>query len=59
MTVFWPGWALWAAIFVFVGPEHPPILHEREPLDRGRTIVGWTAIAIFVICFTIAPIQLW
>lgn len=59
MIAFWPGWALWAAILVLVGPEHPPIPGEREPLDRGRTIVGWVAIAIFVLCFTIAPIQLW
>jgi ABC-type glycerol-3-phosphate transport system permease component len=59
MIAFWPGWALWAAILVLVGPEHPPIPGEREPLDRGRLIVGWVAIAIFVLCFTIAPIQLW
>jgi hypothetical protein len=50
---------LWAAILVLVGPEHPPILHERDPLDLGRRIVGYTAIAIFVLSFTFAPIQLW
>ena len=59
MIGFWPGWALWAAIFVLVGPEHPPILHEQEPLDRGRKIVGWIAIVIFILCFSFAPIQLW
>jgi len=59
MTVFWPGWALWAAILVLVGPEHPRILHENEPLDQRRKVVGWCAIAIFVLCFTFAPIQLW
>jgi membrane-associated protease RseP (regulator of RpoE activity) len=59
MTAFWPGWALWAAILVLVGPEHPPILNEREPLDHNRRIVGWIAIVIFVLSFTVAPIQLW
>jgi membrane-associated protease RseP (regulator of RpoE activity) len=59
LTVFWPGWALWAAILVLVGPEHPRILHEDEPLDRGRRIVGYAAIAIFVLSFSFAPIQLW
>jgi membrane-associated protease RseP (regulator of RpoE activity) len=59
MTAFWPGWALWAAILVLVGPEHPPIANEREPLDRHRRLIGWIAIAIFVLCFTAAPIQLW
>jgi len=59
MIAFWPGWALWAAILVLVGPEHPPIPYEREPLDRGRRIVGWIAIVIFILCFSVAPIQLW
>jgi membrane-associated protease RseP (regulator of RpoE activity) len=59
MTAFWPGWALWAAMLVLVGPEHPPIPYEREPLDRNRNIIGWVAIAIFILCFTLAPIQLW
>ncbi len=59
MTAFWPGWALWAAILVLVGPEHPPILYEREPLARGRKLIGWIAIAIFILCFTFAPIQFW
>ncbi len=59
MVAFWPGWALLAAILVLVGPEHPPILYEREPLDRGRKIIGWIAIVIFIVCFTFAPIQLW
>lgn len=59
LTAFWPGWALWAAILVLVGPEHPRLLYEGDPLDRGRRIIGWTAIAIFLLCFTFAPIRLW
>jgi membrane-associated protease RseP (regulator of RpoE activity) len=58
LIVFWPGWALWAAILFLVGPEHPPIPHEREPLDRLRVVVGWLSILIFILCFTVAPIQL-
>ncbi len=59
LTAFWPGWALWAAILVLVGPEHPRIPNEDEPLDRQRTVLGWITIAIFVLCFTAAPIRLW
>jgi membrane-associated protease RseP (regulator of RpoE activity) len=59
LTAFWPGWALWAAILVLVGPEHPRILFEDEPLDNRRRMIGWAAIVIFVLCFTVAPIQLW
>ena len=59
MTIFWPGWALMAAILFLVGPEHPPILYEQQPLDRRRKIIGWITIAIFILCFSFAPIQIW
>ena len=59
LAVFWPGWALWTAILIFVGPEHPRILYEHEPLDRRRRIVGWIAMAIFVLSFCYAPFQIW
>ena len=59
LTAFWPGWALWAAILVLVGPEHPLIPYEHIELDRRRRFVGWVAIAIFILSFSVAPIQLW
>ncbi len=59
LAAFWPGWALWAAILVLVGPEHPRIPDEGTPLDPRRRAIGWLALAIFVLCFTPAPIQLW
>jgi membrane-associated protease RseP (regulator of RpoE activity) len=59
LAIFWPSWALIAAILILVGPEHPKILYEDEPLDRRRIIIGWATVAIFVLCFTFAPIQLW
>jgi len=59
LTAFWPGWAIWAALLVLVGPEHPPIPNERKPLDRRRVAIGWAALVVFILCFTPAPIQLW
>lgn len=58
-AAFWPGWAIWAAILVLVGPEHPPIFDERTPLDPRRRVVGWVAVAIFVLSFSVVPIRLW
>lgn len=59
LAAFWPGWAIWAAILVLVGPEHPPILDERTPLDPRRRVIGWVAVAIFVLSFSVVPIRLW
>jgi len=34
-------------------PEH------RKAVDRRRRIVGWIAMAIFVLSFCYAPFQIW
>jgi membrane-associated protease RseP (regulator of RpoE activity) len=38
---------LWAAI----GPRHPPVLDEEEPIGVARVLVALLALAIFVLCF--------
>ncbi len=51
----WPGWILWAFIlYRMLGAEHPPTLAE-QPLSATRTVVGWIAIAVFILCFTPVP----
>jgi hypothetical protein len=57
MVVGYSGWLLF--IFVIgrlIGVAHPPAPIEI-PLDRGRQILGWIALIIFVLCFSPAPIQ--
>ncbi|MFM8911763.1 MAG: site-2 protease family protein [Flammeovirgaceae bacterium] len=50
------GWLLFIFILgTFVGVQHPPAESE-EPLSTGRKILGWVAMAIFVLCFTPDPI---
>jgi hypothetical protein len=51
------GWLLFIFILgAFVGVHHPPCLLE-EPLGRGRLILAWIAIAVFILCFTPTPIN--
>lgn len=53
----WPGWWLWAAlIFFLIRFKHPPTLDDYVPLRRGSKWLGWTAIVIFVLTFSPAPI---
>ncbi len=40
-----------------VGPRHPPVLNEYEPLDRNRRIVAVLALAMLILCFTPFPIE--
>lgn len=51
----WIGWLVWAAILVFMGIYHPPVVYDWIPLDRRRKNVGWISLAIFVLTFTPAP----
>jgi len=51
----WEGWIIWALLLQFMGLKHPrPINHWIE-LDHKRKVIGWIALAIFVITFTPVP----
>jgi membrane-associated protease RseP (regulator of RpoE activity) len=52
------GWLLFGFVLGrFLGILHPPTEIE-EPLDNKRKILGWIAIAIFIVSFTPNPIEL-
>jgi membrane-associated protease RseP (regulator of RpoE activity) len=61
LTYFSSSWFVWTALIMlmlfFFGPRHPSTLDEQIPLDRGRVAVAVLALAIFVVCFTPAPIE--
>lgn len=57
----WWGWWLWAGIALAIGRGrvgHPPVQREELRLGRGRTILGWVALAIFILTFSPAPLRL-
>lgn len=54
----WPGWWVWSAIIIVLGPRHPPVLDEHRPLDDRRRWFGWLALIIFVLSFSPRPIWL-
>lgn len=51
----WPGWFLWAFMAGLWGLGHPPVLDPQVPLGRNRTIVGWIALAVFIVTFVPVP----
>ncbi|RSK31844.1 site-2 protease family protein [Hymenobacter metallilatus] len=51
-----PGWLLFGLLLARVmGIFHPPAPNE-QPLSKGRKVLGWLMLVIFVLCFTPSPI---
>jgi membrane-associated protease RseP (regulator of RpoE activity) len=56
LGLFWWVWWLWAAVLFFLGRRHPAIYDTAAP-GRARKQLGWLALAVFLLCFTYAPIS--
>jgi membrane-associated protease RseP (regulator of RpoE activity) len=54
-TPFWPAWLLWGGILFFFGRRHP-VVYDLTDLGTGRYQLGWIALAVFMLCFTFAPV---
>lgn len=54
----WSGWLFWAFILYFViKVKHPPVPFF-EKLSTGRMIIGFFAILIFILSFSLSPFVL-
>jgi hypothetical protein len=51
----WWAWLFWAVILFFLGTRHP-VVYDNSALGSGRTQLGLAALAIFILCFTYAPV---
>jgi membrane-associated protease RseP (regulator of RpoE activity) len=61
MTFVSTSWLFIAVMMVLMllvlGPRHPRVVYEYEPLGRGRVLVAVCALLMLVVCFTPAPIE--
>jgi hypothetical protein len=53
---FWYGWLVWVVMLFFFGMRHPSI-YDSGDLGAGRVKLGWLALAVFLLCLTLAPVQ--
>ncbi len=53
---YWTGWLVWAVLLFFFGMRHPAI-YDTSEIGAGRTRLGWLALIIFLLCFTVAPVE--
>jgi membrane-associated protease RseP (regulator of RpoE activity) len=54
---YWPVWFIWAGLALIMKPTHPPTLNDSLELDLKRKIIGWIALAIFIISFIPIPVR--
>ena len=57
VAIGWPGWLLWAGILFFVIKLDHPSISDPEELSPNRMLMGWTALAIFILSFSPTPIN--
>jgi len=55
LGLFWWVWWFWAAVLFFLGRRHPAI-YDTVVVGEARKKLGWVALAVFLLCFTYAPI---
>jgi hypothetical protein len=53
---YWYGWLIWAVLLFFFARRHPPV-YDHSDIGMGRVQVGVLALVIFLLCFTLAPVN--
>ncbi|MEP1152537.1 MAG: site-2 protease family protein [Balneola sp.] len=49
-------WGVWTLFITFVVKvEHPPVTFYK-PLSKGRKVIGWLSMLIFILCISLNPI---
>jgi membrane-associated protease RseP (regulator of RpoE activity) len=60
MTFFSSSWIVMTmmmlAMLALLGPRHPRVIYEYEPLGRGRVTLALVALLVLVLCFTPVPL---
>lgn len=59
VSMSWLVMTLMMLVMLFtLGPRHPRVISEHEPLGVERNIIAVVALVVFILCFTPVPIQL-
>lgn len=56
MGIFYWPWLVWAAFLLFFGMRHP-VIYDDSPLGPARMKLAWVALALFLLCFMLAPLE--
>ena len=51
-------WLLWGGLLFAFGRRHPPVMEERQPLDKKRRLLAALMLLVFVLTFVPLPVRL-
>jgi membrane-associated protease RseP (regulator of RpoE activity) len=56
---YWNGWAFWGIVLLVLSLRlrHPPLYDRWQPLDASRKLLAVMALAMFLLCLTIMPVN--
>lgn len=57
-SLFWQNYILWAVLLLVLGRRHPAVGIEMAPLSRGRILLAWVCLGIFLLSFIPSPIRI-
>src|SRR5687767_4542363 len=61
MTMVSSSWValtiMMLVMLLALGPQHPGVIYEFEPLGAGRRVLAMVALLILALCFTPTPIE--
>lgn len=55
---YWSAWWVYAGFALFFRPFHPPTLNDQQPPSKSAKTLGWIALVIFALTFSLAPFGL-
>ncbi len=53
---YWQGWLVWAVLLFFFARKHPPVF-DPSNVGSGRLRIGVVALVVFLLCFTLSPVN--
>jgi membrane-associated protease RseP (regulator of RpoE activity) len=56
MGRYWWVWWMWGAIIFFFARKHPPV-YDSSAIGESRVKLGVLALLVFVLCFSLVPIN--
>ncbi len=55
-TLGQPGWLLFGLLLGRLSGVYHPAAPDDRPLSRGRQVLGWVMVGLFILCFSPAPL---
>ncbi|RZL07239.1 MAG: hypothetical protein EOO62_17415 [Hymenobacter sp.] len=56
-TLGQPGWLIFGLLLGRLSGVYHPAAPDDRPLSRGRQVLGWVMVGLFILCFSSSPFE--